>query len=348
MIRRSLGARSRPAGRIPKDSRLTNYQVARSYHSKIWVMPPGDEPLKGEWKTAKNGKNYFRPFQKAAREYGRASSAGEHLKGGGDQLANFKAAMAAIGLVISPTARSKVATLVNEYNGDPYYAGNDGGSQSGKSRLLEAVELACEVAGAHRAAEEGTEFHGLWELANAGKKPTVVQPHLQPKLDYYLKATKPIRFIEAECVVVNDEIERAGSMDHLMVIPRGSRGPDGEPLQDDWVCGGDGKTGRWDVRFPAGVFAQLATYILGCRYDQQTNERLPIHPELRTDWGVLVHYPLAEEDSEVGLYWVDLRVGREAALLNNRLEKMKKWFDSVDGKPIPFTLPTSPEGRERP
>lgn len=302
-------------------------------------MPPGAEPVSGEWKKSKGGKQYFTAFSKEARQFGRASSAGEHLKGGGDQLANFKAAHAAMGLVMSPTARSKVVTLMNAYDGDPYYGGDDGGSQSGKSRLLEAVDFACDVAGAHRAAEEGTEFHGLWEKANAGEKPTIVQPHLQERLDHYLKCTKPIRFIEPECVVVNDEIERAGSMDHLMVIPKGSMGPFGERLEEDWVVGGDGKTGRWDAKYPAGIHAQLATYALGCRYNQETNERTAIHPELRTDWGVLIHYPLSSPEPDVGLYWVNLEIGRQAALLNNRLDAMIKWFDSTKGKPIPFTLP---------
>lgn len=304
-------------------------------------MPPGAEPLAGEWKTAKNGKGYFTAFSKDAMQYGRASSAGEHLKGGGDGLANFKGAHAAMGIVLSATARSKVSTLLNQYRGDPYYAGDDGGSQSGKSRLLEAVEQACNVAGANRAAEEGTEFHGLWELANAGERPTVVQPHLEQRLDYYLTKTRPIKFIEPECTVVNDEVKRAGSMDHLMVVPKGAIGPDGEPLGEDWVVGGDGKTGRWDAKYPAGIYAQLATYVLGERYDQETNTRSPIHPELRTDWGVLIHYPLSTPEPDVGLYWVDLKVGLQAALLNNRIGDMMSYFDSVKGKPRKFELTAS-------
>lgn len=307
------------------------------------MVPPGAEPLKGEWKNAKNGKKYFTAFSKDAQQYGRASKAGEHLKGGADQLADFKAAMAAMGVVMSPSVRSRVSTLLNQYRGDPYYEGDDGGSQSGKSRLLEAVEQACEVAGANKARELGTEFHGLWELTNAGERPTVVQPHLVQSLEYYSAKTKPIRFVGAECTVVNDEVHRAGSMDHLLVIPKGAIGPFGEPLEDDWVCGGDGKTGRWDYKYPAGIYAQLATYILGWRYDQETNTRTPIHPDLNTDWGVMIHYPLATKDPDVGFYWINLKVGLEAAKLNNRIDDMAKYFRSQAGAPIPFVLQVKEE-----
>lgn len=247
--------------------------------------------------------------------------------------------MAAIGTVMSGSVRSRVATLINEYEGDPYYKGNDGGSQSGKTRLMAAVEDACKVAGASDAADQGTEFHSLWEIVNKGEDPKVVQPHLVEPLRKYKIATEKIKFIDAEYVVVNDELKRAGSVDHLMVVPKGSIGPNDEPLDEDWVCVGDGKTGRWDVRYPAGVYAQLATYALAERYDQDENYRAPIHPNLNTDWAVMIHYPLSEKDPEVGLYWMDISVGRRAALLNNSLDAMVKWFSSVAGRPRKFTTP---------
>lgn len=232
-----------------------------------------------------------------------------------------------------------VTTLINQYDGDPYYNGNDGGSESGKDRLMTAVELACKIAGASEAAEQGTEFHALWDMVNRGDTPKLVQPHLVQPLEDYRRGTKKITFIDGEVVIVNDVLKRAGTFDHLLSIPKGSIGPYGVPIEDDWVCVGDGKTGRWDVRYPAGVTAQLATYGLGSVYDQDTNERTPIHPELQTDWAVLIHFPLSEKNPQVGLYWIDLSVGLAAAELNNRLDAMIKWFDSVGGKPKPFQLP---------
>lgn len=320
---------------------MSDFQVRRSYRGNILVAPPGANPVTGEWKRAKNSKNYFYTTRSDVEQYGRASKAGEHLKGGGGGLADFKAAFAVIGAVTSDSVRSRISTLINQYNGDPYYAGDDGGSESGKDRLLAAVETACEVAGANRAREEGTEFHALWDMMNRGEKPKLVQPHLLERLEVYRTSVKPIKFIDGEIVIVNDELKKAGSFDHLMEIPKGAIGPDGTPLSEPWIVVGDGKTGKWDAKYPAGVYAQLASYGLGQRYDQDNNIRTPIHPDLNTDWGVLVHYPLSEERPEVGFYWVDLSIGKRAAELNNSLDRMIKHFGSKEGKPIKFSLEAS-------
>ncbi len=272
-------------------------------------------------------------------QYGRASKAGEHLKGGGDGLANWKAAMAAIGTVMSDSVRSQIVTLINEYKGDPYYAGDDGGSQSGKERLMESVENACKIAGAETASSRGTEFHHLAELANRGETPTIVQPYLVMPLAHYRERVQRIKFHAQEITIVNDDIQRAGSIDYLLELPAGVTTPDGVTHDKPLVCCSDLKTGKWDVEYPAGVAAQLAAYGLGMRYDQGTNTRTPLHPDLNTQWGVLVHYPLATPDAGVNFYFVSLQDGLEAARLNNRLGAMMRYFRSVKGKPIHFEIP---------
>lgn len=303
------------------------------------MVPPGSEPLTGEWKTAKNGKNYFAPLNSDAVQYGRSSKAGEHLKGGGDGLANWKAAMAAIGTVMSDSVRSQIVTLINEYKGDPYYAGDDGGSQSGKKRLIEAVEHACKIAGADTASSRGTEFHHLAELTNRGETPTIVQPYLAEPLAHYQDRVRRIKFHLQEVTIVNDDLQRAGSIDYLLELPAGVTTPDGVTHESPMVCCSDLKTGKWDVEYPAGVAAQLAAYGLGMRYDQTTNERTPLHPNIDTSWGVLVHYPLAKPEVGVNFYFVSLQDGLAAAQLNNRLDAMIRYYRSVKGKPIQFELP---------
>lgn len=304
-------------------------------------MPPNAEPLDGSWVTSKDGKDYFRPCEhqkNVVMAYGRTSKSGEHLKGGGDGLANWKAAMAAVGVLMSDSARSEVANLINEYDGDPYYAGDDGGIKSGKKRLMEAVELACKVAGSDTASSRGTEFHKLGEMVNKGKEPRVVQDHLVGFLDHYRMRVRPIKFLAQEILIVNDVIKRAGSIDYLMELPPGIVTPDNVCHEDGLVVAGDLKTGKWDIDYPGGVSAQLAGYGLGCKYDQETNTRLPLHPRASNRWAVIVHFPIAEKNAEVSFYWVDMKVGIEAAKLNNRLDEMVKYYKSKAGKPIRFEI----------
>lgn len=317
---------------------MTDYAVKRNYRGQVLVSPPGAEPMTGEWVTSKNGKRYFRADQKDVVGYGRTSSAGANLKGGGDGLAGWKAAMTAIGTVMSKTVQAEIANLLNEYNGDPYYAGDDGGWRSGKRRLLDAVDKATELAGASTAAAKGTEFHKLGEMTNKGQRPTIVRDELVQPLAHYTERVAAIEFLHQEMLIVNDEIQRCGSADYLMRIPAGVRGPTGEPLDQPWVVVGDLKTGKWDYQYPAGLYAQLAGYGKGMLYDQDANVRSPLHPELNTDWGVLVHYPLAVEGSTVKFYWLDLNVGMEAARLNNRIDNMLKYFNSDRGRPVEFAL----------
>lgn len=311
--------------------------MKRGYRGNVLVAAPGEDPVDGEWRVAKDKKRYFWTPRKLA-YYGRTSKAGEHLKGGGDGLANWKACMAAIGTIMSSSARSQIATLINEYNGDPYYAGDDGGSHSGKARLLDAVELACEVAGTSTASSRGTEFHKLGELVNQGREPTLVQPHLVGFLDHYRDRVQHIRFLAQEILIVNDEIQRAGSIDYLMGLPAGITTPDGITHDEGLVVAGDLKTGKWDIDYPGGVSAQLAGYGLGFRYEQESNIRAPLHPNASERWAVIVHYPIASPDAEVNFYWVDMKVGLEAAKLNNRLDAMIKFYRSEKGKPIRFEL----------
>lgn len=318
---------------------MTNYQVKRNYSGNTWVVPAGAEPIRGEWKTAKNSKRYFTPFNSDAVAYGRSSKAGQHLKGDGAGLANWKAAMAAIGTVMSDSVRSQIVTLINEYHGDPYYAGDDGGTHSGKERLMEAVEQACKIAGAETASSRGTEFHKLAELINCGETPTIVQPYLIEPLEHYREKVKRITFHAQEITIVNDELERAGSIDYLLELPAGMETPDGVVHDEPIICCSDLKTGKWDVRYPAGVTAQLAAYGLGFRYDQDTNERSPLYPGINTNWGVMVHYPLATPGEGVSFYWLSLRAGLEAAKMNNRFEAMVRFFSSAKGRPVQFEIP---------
>lgn len=319
---------------------MTDYQVKRSYRGEILVAPPGADPVEGEWVTSRDGKNYFRvaAHRKDIEKYARSSGAGKNLSGGGDGLAMHKAAMAAIGVLMSPEAASEITTLINSYDGDPYYQGRDGGSQSGKSRLLQAVNKAADVAGASSRSALGTEMHHLGEIVNRGQQPMLVRDAMRPHLDHYRQRVAPITFLAQEILIIHDDLKRAGSIDYLMELPAGITTPDGVTHDEPLVVAGDLKTGQWAVRFPASVYAQLAAYATGVRYDQDTNTRSPLHERINTDWAVLLHYPLADPEPELKFYWLDMKLGLRAAQLNNRLDAMIAHFQSEAGRPIHFDL----------
>jgi len=319
---------------------VTDYSVKRSYRGEILVAPEGADPVEGEWVNSRDNKNYFRvdPKRKDIERYGRTSSAGKHLSGGGDGLAQHRAAMAAIGVLMSAEASSEITTLINEYEGDPYYKGRDGGTQSGKSRLLAAVDKAADVAGASSKSALGTEFHKLGELINRGKQPTLVRDSMRSHLKHYQERVTPIRFLAQEILVIHDDLKKAGSIDYLMELPAGLTTPDGIVHDEPLVVAGDLKTGQWAVRYPAGVYAQLAGYGTGVRYDQETNTRYPLHERISDRWAVLVHYPLADPNPQVQFYWIDMELGLKAAQLNNSLDRMIAYFQSEAGRPVHFDL----------
>lgn len=304
------------------------------------MADPGAPPITGEWLVSKDQKDYFKvdPKRDDIHAYSRTSKAGEHLKGSAEKLIEFKSSMAVIGTMMNEGIQSEVTTLINEYQGDPYYKGDDDGWKSGKKRLLDQVELAHKIGGDASASALGTEFHKLAEQVNKGEKPTLVRQALRHRLGEYMRRTSTIKFLRQEILIVNDIIKRAGSIDYLMQLPAGLTTPDGITHNDPLICAGDLKTGKWDPVYPAGVFAQLYGYAGGMRYDQETNERLSLHEDFNSRWAVLVHFPLAVPDSTVSYYWVDMKVGKRAAELNMALDNMIKFFGSKAGKPVPFDL----------
>lgn len=224
------------------------------------------------------------------------------------------------------SARSEVVTLINEYDADPWYKGDDGGTRSGKERLKAAVDQARTVAGQHTAASAGTEFHKLGEIHNQGKKPRIVQDHLVDLFEFYKHAVEPINFLAQELLVVQDELELCGSFDYLMELPPGLTTPDGVTHEDSIVVVGDLKTGRWDQKRPMSVTCQLSAYGTGQRYDQETNTRTPLHPKINTDWGVMVHFPIMSKEPAVRFYWIDLQLGLRASKLAKEVESVRSYF----------------------
>lgn len=190
-----------------------------------------------------------------------------------------------------------------------------------KSDLNRVCRDAREFAGASAAASSGTAFHAMCQAAAMGRE--VSAGRWQAHLDAYLEELerKRLRVIDTEVRVVNDDLRSAGTFDVLM-----------QHIDSGAVACGDLKSGRWDTLYPAGVTTQVAIYANGQRYDVETGERSPIHPDLDATTGFLVHVQLTKKPQCV-ISRLNLTVGLERARLGMAVhaDRKRKASDYVIG-----------------
>ena len=276
-------------------------------------MPPNSGPLVAEQKS--NGRKTWW-YSKQAEAYGRASGIGKYLDDASN-LIPWAACQAAIGTVLDKSARSEIVSLINEFDRDPWGGG-------GKDRLKSAVDKARQTAGAEVASTAGTEFHQYTELIDMGKTPTIVQDEFVPLVDKYVAATEPLEFLDAEPFVVCDELKVAGSIDRIVRVPKlVNESGDVHPISGKVVVA-DLKSGRHDNRYGLKPTVQVACYANSVRYDQASGVRSPIHEDLSTDWGLLLHFPIMMDDPQVGFYPLDLRFGWQAACVALWVKELRK------------------------
>jgi len=215
-------------------------------------------------------------------------------------LIAWKQRMTAIGVVLEPSIRQQVAAVINSHP-DPV--------ADGKQALNGLVERATEAAGSIRAASTGTAVHELTEVLDTGGELKVVPEELAPVLDAYAWGTTHLDMVEAEVFVVVDEITSAGTLDRLV------------RLRDGRVVVGDVKTGRDEPKYAFGVTTQVAAYAHGQRYDPATGERTPLHPDLDTTMGLLIHLPIRPVDGKFicDVWELDLVAGWRKALLAHQV-----------------------------
>ncbi|MCP3755744.1 hypothetical protein [Streptomyces sp. TBY4] len=217
----------------------------------------------------------------------------------------------------------------------------DPGSREGKAALDELTERAVSLAGANRKREHGTHLHTLSEAVDRGEPlPLGASDRDLADMAAYKMATVGFDTVAIEQFVVVDELGVGGTFDRLLHYS--GPGPDGRPFEGLLI--GDLKTGS--VQYGGLKMAsQLAVYAHGERYD---HTRFPVDgrdkkalaawrktvvpaeeaaaayteaPGVSQDWGVIIHLPAGE--ARCTLYWADLRVGWEAALLARDIRRMR-------------------------
>lgn len=217
-----------------------------------------------------------------------------------DGLMLWSNAMTVIGMARSVDLADIAYSLTR---GDDPYTEN-------KSDLIKLAKAAQELAGSTVKRDLGTTLHYWSEVVDRTGDLDSVPDEFRADIESYLWATVEMETVAAELFVVVDELEAAGTLDALKRLPDGR------------VVVTDTKTGQRDHCYPMSVEVQVATYAHGQRYDFETGERTPLHPDLDMTEGLLIHLPSGTATCE--LYALDLRRGWQNAVLACDVRKARK------------------------
>lgn len=181
-----------------------------------------------------------------------------------------------------------------------------------KAKLDDYIEQALEAAGRNYKANHGTAVHALIEQGSADHAPERMVADVTSCLDCF--RDNGIEVLASEQFVVNEELQAAGSFDHLVRTPH------------DGIVILDVKTGQ--VQGKGLQFAvQLAGYVNGELYDWRDDTRAPLESltggeRINRNVGLLCHVPLG--GGRTDLYRVDLRTGRHAARLATQVRAARQ------------------------
>lgn len=168
--------------------------------------------------------------------------------------------------------------------------------------VLDEVAEAAEIyANRDFKADWGTAIHGFTDPGPHGDIPARMRPDVQS----WEATTARWRFFATEVFVANDELQVAGTFDHIVEVPHVPDFVTGPPI---FMV--DKKTG---LLHPDGFSIQQSAYRGGQVYDGYTNTRLPLESltggaEINEDWAIIAHIPLGMGHTQI--YFVDLREGR--------------------------------------
>ena len=256
-------------------------EVRRDRWGRYQVLPPrGDKPV----------------------GYTRSTTIAKILDDSSSLMA-WNSRMTAIGLGLRPDLVALVATT----------------SQDDKKTLDSLVKRASEAGGATVRRDLGTAVHGL--LERRLKDPSFVAPDpYQADIEAVLSALADagLSFVDGmtERIVVNDEIEVAGTFDLLLT--------DGEDIfVSDLKTGSSVKYGGLGFAIQLSIYANASNlYTQGAAKDGSEDVRDPM-PNVSKSAGIVIHCQPGSGLAE--LHWLDLEAGTEAlhtALEVRRLRKL--------------------------
>lgn len=179
----------------------------------------------------------------------------------------------------------------------------------------QVIEALMDAAGANDGAYYGTALHSLSEIfdfTDQDLRQFNPSAELLAGMDAYVEATKDLEMLEGEVFVVNDQYGCAGTLDRLVRFndPVRFTMPDGETirLEAGAVVIADLKTGTLHTQENS---IQMGMYAGGLRYDPETGERSPLHPDLDPRVGIIIHVPRVQKPGVLpaSLVGIDLTAG---------------------------------------
>lgn len=244
-------------------------------------------------------------------------------------LTNWAASQAMVGLMKSKSLQARISSLIARTQDDVY--------RENKAALREIVQTATQIAQAQARADYGTAVHELSELLDKRILDWQYVPDaLKGPLEAYQEAMAPFTVVDTEVFVTVDledaNVRLAGSMDKLLSHP-----------ELDGVVTCDLKTGADEPRYSNKVTTQVALYSKGLRYRDDkfsgtpafddgeqspvnVSFRKPLHPDINTTTGLMIHLPLEPVNGKhkCTMYLLDLERGWENFRLGHRLQGARR------------------------
>lgn len=231
-------------------------------------------------------------------------------------LTNWRIAKAMEGMANRPELVAHVKTIT------PY--------EDHKSQWTKAREDAIQAGrGAYRA-DMGTAWHAMshrWEQ----------EPEYDPgspyreALETFEQGRDDLGLVSAyiEVPIANFEFKMSGTCDRLFRTTKPLIAPDDTIIGVGDHVVGDIKTGKSLEFSLPGYTCQLAGYAGGVLYDVVNNRVADEQPEIRQDWGVIIHVDV--EGNHVQWVWCDLTVGRYGLELAEQVKEWRRAWRRKDG-----------------
>lgn len=282
---------------------MTDFEIRRGPWGKPWITRdygPLDWPEEAE--KPLNGFLYERPS---------TISGNLDTK---ENLSPYHQCQAIVGMMRDRALAVQFKALCSEHF-DPW--------TSAKKEVKDLLKQARAAGGEDFKSGMGSGFHRYSVLADKGEEFSYPTAEFEPWLNCYTEAMERFEVLDWEGFSVCDDLEDPGGPGDMRTAGNWDKLVRDRETGETMIA--DLKTGRQDNEYAMKIHIQLALYVKGCRYDQETGRRWPIHPELSLSKGLLIHVPFQGGGApSCDIYPVDLVEGWRLAQLSVDITAARK------------------------